>query len=134
MTGDDLIPYLKRLAKSKIFTTSVNGGVCFVTLMIGSLDHIAPLVSICFLLCYGFINVACFMLDWFGSPNWRPQWKYYNRITSLTGAFACFAIMVMTSWFYVIVAIVIAVSLYAYIDKRTKERNWGDAMQGMRAE
>ena len=42
--------------------------------------------------------------------------------------------MVMTSWFYVILALIIAVSLYAYIDKWTKERNWGDAMQGMRAE
>ena len=42
--------------------------------------------------------------------------------------------MIMISWYYAIISVVIAVGLYAYIDKRTKERDWGDGMEGMRAE
>jgi len=40
----------------------------------------------------------------------------------------------MISWYYAIISVIIAVALYAYIDKRTKERDWGDGMEGMRAE
>jgi len=40
----------------------------------------------------------------------------------------------MISWYYAIISVVIAVALYAYIDKRTKEWDWGDGMEGMRAE
>jgi len=40
----------------------------------------------------------------------------------------------MISWYYAIISVVIAVALYAYIDKRTKERDWGDGMEGMWAE
>lgn len=134
MTEDDLIPYVKKLARNKIFIYSFNGGICAITIMIGSLDQVAPLVSIFFLGCYGFVNIACFLLDWLGSPNWRPQWKYYNKITSLCGVIFCFAIMIMISWFWAIVATLIALALYAYIEKRTKERDWGDGLVGMRAE
>lgn len=42
--------------------------------------------------------------------------------------------MIMISWYYAIISIVIAMFLYGYIDKRTKERDWGDGMEGMRAE
>lgn len=42
--------------------------------------------------------------------------------------------MIMISWYYAIISVVIAVALYAYIDKRTKEWDWGDGMEGMRAE
>ena len=134
MTEDDLIPYVKKLARNKIFTYSFNGGICAITLMIGSLDQVAPLVSIFFLGCYGFVNIACFLLDWLGSPNWRPRWKYYNKITALCGVIFCFAIMIMISWFWAIVATLIALTLYAYIEKRTKERDWGDGLEGMKAE
>ena len=46
----------------------------------------------------------------------------------------CFTIMIMISWFWAIVASLLAITLFAYIDKRTKERDWGDGMEGMRAE
>lgn len=40
----------------------------------------------------------------------------------------------MISWFWAIISTMIALALYGYIDKRTKERDWGDGMEGMRAE
>ena len=40
----------------------------------------------------------------------------------------------MTSWYFAIATVILAGSLYAYIDKRTKERDWGDGIVGMRAE
>jgi hypothetical protein len=42
--------------------------------------------------------------------------------------------MVMTSWYFSLFTIILACGLYAYIEKRTKERDWGDGIIGMRAE
>jgi potassium/chloride transporter 4/5/6 len=102
--------------------------------MIGSLDAVAPIVSIFFLALYGGINAACFLLDWLGSPNWRPTWKYFHKFTALAGLILCVAIMIMTSWYFALTATLLAGALYAYIDRRTKERDWGDGIVGMRAE
>lgn len=40
----------------------------------------------------------------------------------------------MTSWYFSLIATILACGLYAYIEKRTKERDWGDGIVGMRAE
>lgn len=42
--------------------------------------------------------------------------------------------MVMTSWYFALLSVILAGGLYAYIEKRTKERDWGDGIVGMRAE
>jgi len=134
MANDDIVPFLKRFSKSRLFTLSFNAGICFLTIMIGSVDEVAPLVSIFFLVCYTMVNFACFLLDWLGSPNWRPTWKYYGKVTSLAGVLVCFSLMIMISWYYAIVSVVLAMGLYGYIDKRTKEWDWGDGLEGMWAE
>lgn len=134
IANDDLIPILKIFKVSEKASLLANGILCFVTIMIGSLDAVVPIVSICFLLCYGFVNVACFLLDWLGSPNWRPKWKYYNKLTSFGGVVFCVAIMVMISWWAAIISSIMAICLHQYIDRRTKERDWGDGIEGIRSE
>jgi solute carrier family 12 (potassium/chloride transporter), member 4/6 len=134
IANDDLMPFLKRFSKSKLFTLSFNSTICLLAIMIGSVDAVAPIVSIFYLVCYTTVNFACFLLDYLGSPNWRPTWRFYGKLTSLAGVLVCFSLMIMISWYYAITSIVIALCLYGYIDKRTKERDWGDGMEGMRAE
>ena len=134
IAGDDLIPVLKILVRNKIYPLCLNALLCFISIMIGSLDAIAPIVSIFFLSLYGGINAACFLLDWQGSPNWRPTWKYFHKLTALGGVLLSVAIMIMTSWYFALASTILALALYAYIEKRTKERDWGDGIVGMRAE
>jgi potassium/chloride transporter 4/5/6 len=134
IAGDDLIPVLKIFTKNKLFPLALNAVLCLIAIMIGSLDAVAPIVSIFFLALYGGINAACFLLDWLGSPNWRPTWKYFHKFTALAGLILCVAIMIMTSWYFALTATLLAGALYAYIDRRTKERDWGDGIVGMRAE
>ena len=103
--------------------------ICF-----GSLDKVAPLVTIFYLLCYGGVNIACFVLDYLGSPNWRPKWKYYHKFTAFAGVIFCVASMIVISWWASLSAIVGAFLVYNYIDKKSQEKNWGDGVEGMRAE
>lgn len=85
IAGDNIIPFLKIFAKGPRWPLLLNFAICFIAIMIGSLDAIAPIVSIFYLALYGGINTACFALDWLGSPNWRPTWKYYNKVSALGG-------------------------------------------------
>ena len=47
-------------------------------LLSGNVDEIAPLLSMFFLMCYGFVNLACALQTLLKTPNWRPRFKYYH--------------------------------------------------------
>ena len=51
------------------------GNNCFFA---GNVDEIAPLLSMFFLMCYGFVNLACALQTLLKTPNWRPRFKYYH--------------------------------------------------------
>lgn len=60
--------------------------------------------------------MACLVLDFLGSPNWRPKWKYYHKSTSFVGVVFCVAAMVIISWWATLLAIVGALLIYFYLE------------------
>lgn len=46
--------------------------------IIGNVDLLAPLLSMFFLMCYGFVNLACAVQTLLRTPNWRPRFKFYH--------------------------------------------------------
>eukprot|EP00484_Ammonia_sp_Unknown_P002454 CAMPEP_0197076228 /NCGR_PEP_ID=MMETSP1384-20130603/212009_1 /TAXON_ID=29189 /ORGANISM="Ammonia sp." /LENGTH=1059 /DNA_ID=CAMNT_0042515081 /DNA_START=31 /DNA_END=3210 /DNA_ORIENTATION=+ len=94
---------------------------------IGALNAIAPLISQFFMLTYLLINAACFALTFSKSPAWRPSFKYYNKWTAGFGTLLCLVIMFLLNWVYAVVACVIALSLYGYIEYKDPAINWGSA-------
>ena len=57
-------------------------------LLSGNVDEIAPLLSMFFLMCYGFVNLACALQTLLKTPNWRPRFKYYHWSVLITSSFA----------------------------------------------
>lgn len=47
-------------------------------LQTGNVDLLAPLLSMFFLMCYGFVNLACAVQTLLRTPNWRPRFKFYH--------------------------------------------------------
>lgn len=117
---DDMLPkifnFLKGdIKKSIYFTAALSAlSICF-----GGIDQVAPLVTIFYLVSYGGVNIACFLLDLLGSPNWRPKWKYYHKLTAFFGVIFCVAAMIVISWWASLSAIVGALVIYAYLDKKS---------------
>uniref|UniRef100_A0A6G5ADV9 Putative amino acid permease n=1 Tax=Rhipicephalus microplus TaxID=6941 RepID=A0A6G5ADV9_RHIMP len=62
-------------------------------ILIGNLDHIAPILTMFFLMCYMFVNLACTLQSLLKTPNWRPRFKYYHWSLSLTGVILCLVVM-----------------------------------------
>eukprot|EP00466_Bigelowiella_natans_P021009 jgi/Bigna1/87190/estExt_fgenesh1_pg.C_170175 len=132
---DDLIPALapfgvyRQSDKSPVrgyFLTYFVSGCC---ILIGSLNAIAPLISMFFMITYGLINLSTFALEMSKSPSWRPKFTYFNKWVSFFGFLMCLVIMFLTSWYIALASIFLAGALYYYIHFRDPNVNWGSANQ-----
>uniref|UniRef100_A0A8C0IQS4 Solute carrier family 12 member 6 n=1 Tax=Chelonoidis abingdonii TaxID=106734 RepID=A0A8C0IQS4_CHEAB len=100
-------------------------------ILIASLDLVAPILSMFFLMCYLFVNLACALQTLLRTPNWRPRFRYYHWALSFVGMSICLALMFVSSWYYAIVAMVIAGMIYKYIEYQGSEKEWGDGIRGL---
>lgn len=92
--------------------------ICECGVLLGNVDYLAPLLSMFFLMCYGFVNLACALQTLLKTPNWRPRFKYYHWALSFLGLSMCIMVMFMTSWYYALFAMGIAGCFYKYIEYR----------------
>jgi len=133
---DGIIPFLEPMAVLSSRNEPTRAllltlGICQIAVLIGNVDAIAPLLSMFFLMCYAFVNLACALQTLLRTPNWRPSFKYYHWSLSLLGVFMCVAIMFMSSWYFALIAIAIAGIVYKYIEYRGAEKEWGDGIRGL---
>lgn len=78
----------------------------------------APLLSMFFLMCYGFVNLACAVQTLLRTPNWRPRFRFYHWTLSLLGLTLCICVMFMTSILFALIAMGMALVIYKYIEYR----------------
>ncbi|CAH0405213.1 unnamed protein product [Chilo suppressalis] len=133
---DEIIPFLAPFAVSSSRGEPTRAllltmAICQCGILLGNVDILAPLLSMFFLMCYGFVNLACALQTLLKTPNWRPRFKYYHWSLSLAGLTLCISIMFMTSWFYALIAMGMAGMIYKYIEYRGAEKEWGDGLRGL---
>lgn len=133
---DGIIPFLAPFAVSSSRGEPTRALVltiliCQCGILLGNVDYLAPLLSMFFLMCYGFVNLACALQTLLRTPNWRPRFRYYHWSLSLIGLALCIAIMFMTSWYYALLAMGMAGLIYKYIEYRGAEKEWGDGIRGL---
>nr|XP_014015291.1 unnamed protein product [Salmo salar] len=91
----------------------------------------STILSMFFLMCYLFVNLACALQTLLCTPNWRPRFKFYHWALSFLGASLCVSLMFISSWYYALVAMLIAGCIYKYIEYRGAEKEWGDGIRGL---
>ncbi|CAG5131234.1 unnamed protein product, partial [Candidula unifasciata] len=133
---DNIVPFLH------VFSVSTKHGeplrallltacITLIGIMIGNLDNIAPIITMFFLMCYGFVNMACALQTLLQTPNWRPRFKYYHWTLSLIGLTLCIVLMFISSWYFALAAIALAFCIYKYIEYKGAEQEWGDGIRGL---
>ncbi|XP_033465195.1 solute carrier family 12 member 6 [Epinephelus lanceolatus] len=133
---DNIIPFLRVFGHGKangeptwaLLLTSL---IAELGILIASLDLVAPILTMFFLMCYLFVNLACGLQTLLRTPNWRPRFSYYHWTLSFLGMTICLALMFISSWYYAIVAMVIAGMIYKYIEYHGAEKEWGDGIRGL---
>ncbi|KAL7848940.1 hypothetical protein SRHO_G00205630 [Serrasalmus rhombeus] len=133
---DGIVPFLQVFGHSKsngepTWALLLTAGICEIGILIGSLDFVAPVLSMFFLMCYLFVNLACAVQTLLRTPNWRPRFKFYHWSLSFLGMSLCLSLMFVSSWFYALVGMLIAGCIYKYIEYRGAEKEWGDGIRGL---
>ncbi|XP_066483022.1 solute carrier family 12 member 6 isoform X2 [Tiliqua scincoides] len=133
---DNIIPFLRVFGHGKAngeptWALLLTAGIAELGILIASLDMVAPILSMFFLMCYLFVNLACALQTLLRTPNWRPRFRYYHWALSFMGMSICVALMFISSWYYAIVAMVIAGMIYKYIEYQGAEKEWGDGIRGL---
>uniref|UniRef100_A0A6Q2Y1S6 Solute carrier family 12 member 7b n=1 Tax=Esox lucius TaxID=8010 RepID=A0A6Q2Y1S6_ESOLU len=133
---DGIVPFLQVFGHGKAngeptWALLLTAGICEIGILIASLDAVAPILSMFFLMCYLFVNLACALQTLLRTPNWRPRFKFYHWALSFLGASLCLSLMFISSWFYALVAMLIAGCIYKYIEYRGAEKEWGDGIRGL---
>lgn len=117
---DNIIPHLGFFAKKwrsepfrGLLATFV---IAEMGILIAFLDYVAPIVTMFFLMCYGFINFAVTLQSLLDTPHWRPSFKFYHWSLTLFGTALCLVSMFVCNWMYALAAITMAFLLYQYIE------------------
>uniref|UniRef100_A0A672G0Z0 Solute carrier family 12 member 6-like n=1 Tax=Salarias fasciatus TaxID=181472 RepID=A0A672G0Z0_SALFA len=133
---DNIIPFLRVFGHGKAngeptWALLLTALIAELGILIASLDLVAPILTMFFLMCYLFVNLACALQTLLRTPNWRPRFSYYHWSLSFLGMIICLALMFISSWYYAIVAMVIAGMIYKYIEYHGAEKEWGDGIRGL---
>jgi potassium/chloride transporter 4/5/6 len=133
---DNIIPFLDPFAHidsrgEPVRALGITIVIAEIAVLIGNLDFIAPILTMFFLMCYMFVNLACTLQSLLQTPNWRPRWKFYHWSFSLVGVFLCLFVMFISAWHIALFSMFIAGCFYKYIEYRGAEKEWGDGFRGL---
>ncbi|KAL8045599.1 hypothetical protein ABFS82_08G126900 [Erythranthe guttata] len=133
IANDDILPVLNYFkvadGSEPHVATLFTAFLCIGCVIIGNLDLITPTVTMFYLLCYGGVNLSCFLLDLLDAPSWRPRWKFHHWSLSLIGASICIVIMFLISWAFTVVSLALASLIYYYVSIKGKAGDWGDGFK-----
>ncbi|RWS22543.1 solute carrier family 12 member 4-like protein, partial [Leptotrombidium deliense] len=83
ISKDGIIPFLNPFAAidsrgEPVRALGLTLLIAWGAILIGNLDFIAPILTMFFLMCYMFVNLACTLQSLLRTPNWRPRFKFYH--------------------------------------------------------
>lgn len=133
LARDNIIPPLRVFAQGVGVTHNPRRAVllavavALATIALGSLNAVAAVVGMCFLLSYGLLNYATFFEARARSPAFRPTFKYFNAWASLAGAGLCLFAGVMISPVAAALAGACMVALHQYLRRTAPHGAWADS-------
>jgi amino acid transporter len=133
MAADRVFPFIDGLAKGSGASNNprrallVSLVIAVVTIGLGSVDLIAPVVSMFFLISYGLLNYATYYEARAGSPAFRPRFRYFHKWVSLAGAWLCGGAMLAINPIAGAASILLLFAVYQALGRRTQPELWADA-------
>ncbi len=110
--------------------TAVTLGVATATVCIGDLNIIAPVLTMFFLTTYLVLNVSAGIEGFLQSPSFRPTFKVHWSL-SMLGALGCLAVMFLINAVATVIAAVIVLAIFIWLQRRELETTWGDVRRGI---
>ncbi|MDY6864269.1 MAG: hypothetical protein SV062_14945, partial [Thermodesulfobacteriota bacterium] len=108
----------------------LSGIVIEVSLLLGNLNTIAPLLTMFFLITYGAINLAVSIEKGIGIPSFRPTFNI-PLIIPLAGGLWCLITMFLINPEFATISIILILIFYGIQVKLKLRANWDDIRSGM---
>ncbi len=110
--------------------TAVTLGVATATVCVGELNLIAPVLTMFFLTTYMVLNISAGIEGFLQSPSFRPTFRVHWSL-SMLGALGCLAIMFLINAVATVIAALIVLTIFIWLQRRELETTWGDARRGI---
>lgn len=107
----------------------LSGGIALAIIALGSLDLVASIVSMFFLVSYGLLNYATYFESRAASPSFRPRFRWFDYRLSLLGAFACLSAMLAIDLWASLAAMVILFAIFQYLKHTAVPARWADSQR-----
>ena len=107
----------------------VTFSIALVTILFGSLNQIASLLTMFFLITYGMINLTVYIEQSIGIVSFRPSFKI-PRLISLLGSVGCLLVMLIVDTRFSVVALATIVGIYYILLKRHSQVYSPDVRSG----
>jgi len=104
--------------------------IAFLGIYFGSINVIAPLLTMITLICYGILNWSAGIENLIGNPSWRPRIRIHWAI-SIVGALLCFCAMLMIEVSVALLALLLVGLIYLVVKRRELTSSWFDIHQGI---
>ncbi len=133
LAGDRIFPFLLPFAKGDGPSQNprrgilLSGAIALITIALGNLNLIAPVVSMFFLISYGLLNYATYYEARAASPSFRPTFKFYNARFSLAGGLICLGAMLAIDLTAGTIAITLLFGIYQYLKRTAGPARWADS-------
>jgi amino acid transporter len=98
-------------------------------LLFGSVDLIAPVMTMFFLATFGGVNLVAGLERWVSNPSYRPTFRVH-WLPSLLGAAGCFFVMLVLNPAATVVAVLFCFGVYSLLKRRQYQTAWGDVRSG----
>ena len=105
-------------------------GVAIATVCIGELNLIAPVLTMFFLTTYLVLNVCAAIEGFLQSPSFRPSFPVHWSLSFL-GAVGCLGVMFLINAVATIVAALIVLGIFFWLQRRELRATWGDVRRGI---
>jgi len=110
--------------------TVVTLAIALTAVALGNLNIIAPVLTMFFLTTYGVLNIAAGLERLLGSPSFRPRFRVPWFLSAL-GAVGCGSVMFLVNAVATVVAIVVVLGIYIWLERRELRSAWGDVRRGI---
>jgi amino acid transporter len=133
LASDRVFPFLRPFAhgvgakRNPRRGAVLSGAIALAVVALGSLNAIAPVVSMFFLVSYGLVNYATYFEATAASPSFRPTFRWYNRYFSLVGLFACIGVALAIDVWSAVIAIAILLGILQYLKVKGSAARWADS-------